>query len=238
MPEFDNVNADEINKFEKLASKWWDPTGAFKPLHDLNPLRLNYIDSQAMLSGKKVLDVGCGGGLLSESMALRGAQVTGIDLAKNSLQVAKLHSETTGISIDYQCISAESLSEEKPASFDIITCLEMLEHVPHPIKTIQACAKLVKPNGHLFFSTLNKTIKSWIFAIVGAEYILGLLPKGTHDWNQFIPPHQLVRYCEQYNLTLCDMTGMTYNPLTKQYRLNQTDLAVNYLIHTRRHIDS
>ncbi|MBE8214754.1 MAG: bifunctional 2-polyprenyl-6-hydroxyphenol methylase/3-demethylubiquinol 3-O-methyltransferase UbiG [Endozoicomonadaceae bacterium] len=234
MPEFDNVDPDEINKFDHLSSKWWDPHGAFKPLHDLNPIRLNYIDSQAILSHKTVLDVGCGGGILSEAMALRGAEVTGIDLAEKSLQVAREHSKKTGVSIEYQCLSAERLSEQESESFDIITCLEMLEHVPDPEKTIQACAKLVKPDGHLFFSTLNKTLKSWLFAIIGAEYILKLLPKGTHDWHQFIPPHQLVNYCEKQSLTLCDMTGITYNPFTKQYQLNQQDLSVNYLIHTKK----
>lgn len=229
-----NVDPEEIAKFEALANRWWDKHSEFKPLHDINPLRLNYIEEKAKLYGKTVLDVGCGGGILSESMAIRGANVTGIDMGETPLKVAKLHSIDSGVSVNYRQITAEALAEEQPKSFDVITCLEMLEHVPQPASIVEACARMIKPNGHVFFSTINKTAKSWLFAIVGAEYILKLLPKGTHEWKKFIAPHTLANSCQTNGLMVKHMTGMIYNPITKQYRLKKTDLGVNYLLHTMK----
>lgn len=226
-----NVDPEEIAKFEKLASRWWDPDSEFKPLHDINPLRLNFINERIDLAGKKVLDVGCGGGILSEAMALRGAIVTGIDMGKAPLAVARLHSMESGVEVNYRQIPVEELAEETPAEFDAVTCLEMLEHVPDPASIVNACSKLVKPGGDIFFSTLNRTAKSWLFAIVGAEYILNLLPKGTHQHSKFIKPHELSQWMRQNKLDLHEITGMTYNPLTKVYRLVKTDTSVNYLIH-------
>lgn len=226
-----NVEAAEVNKFADLAHQWWDLQGVFKPLHQLNPLRLHYIDQRASLPSKKVLDVGCGGGILSESMALRGAQVTGIDLAEKSLQVAQLHALETGANIDYQCIAVEALAAQHAGQFDVVTCMEMLEHVPDPSSVVRACAQLVKPGGHVFFSTLNRNPKAYLMAVVGAEYVLNLLPKGTHDYSKFIKPSELASWIRQNGLELQHQTGLTYHPLTKQYSLTP-DTSVNYMVHT------
>ncbi len=228
-----NADPIEIEKFSQLAHKWWDPNSEFKPLHDINPLRLNYIDRLAGLSGKTVLDVGCGGGILSESMAKTGAIVTGIDLSDKALQVAKLHLLESGIQVDYRKIAVEDMATECPASFDIVTCLEMLEHVPDPQSVIASCAKLVKPGGHVFFSTLSRNPKSYLFAIIGAEYILNMLPRGTHDYAKFIKPSELAQYCRNAGLNVTDLTGMSYNPLSKSYSLGK-DSSVNYLVACQR----
>lgn len=225
-----NVEAAEVNKFADLAHQWWDPQGVFKPLHQLNPLRLDYIDSRASLNGKKVLDVGCGGGILSESMARRGAKVSGIDMADKSLQVAQLHALEAGVTVDYRCIAVEALAEETPQSFDVVTCMEMLEHVPDPGSVVRACAALVKPGGHLFFSTLNRNAKAYLMAVIGAEYVLNLLPKGTHDYAKFIKPSELAAWLRQSGLELQHQTGVTYNPLNKHYSLT-ADTSVNYMLH-------
>ncbi|AKR43221.1 bifunctional 2-polyprenyl-6-hydroxyphenol methylase/3-demethylubiquinol 3-O-methyltransferase UbiG [Methylophilus sp. TWE2] len=225
-----NVEAAEVNKFAELAHQWWDTQGVFKPLHQLNPLRLNYIDRRAQLSGKQVLDVGCGGGILSESMAQCGAQVTGIDLAEKSLQVAQLHALEANVKLDYRCVTVEALAEEKPQTFDVVTCMEMLEHVPDPASVVRACAALVKPEGHVFFSTLNRNAKAYLMAVVGAEYVLNLLPRGTHDYSKFIKPSELAAWMRQSGLELQHQTGVTYNPLNKQYSLT-TDTSVNYMLH-------
>lgn len=225
-----NVEAAEVSKFAELAHQWWDTQGVFKPLHQLNPLRLNYIDSRAQLSGKQVLDVGCGGGILSESMAQRGAQVTGIDLAEKSLQVAQLHALEANVQLDYRCVAVEALAQEKPQTFDVVTCMEMLEHVPDPASVVRACAALVKPGGHVFFSTLNRNAKAYLMAVVGAEYVLNLLPRGTHDYSKFIKPSELAAWMRQAGLELQHQTGVTYNPLNKQYSLT-TDTSVNYMLH-------
>lgn len=228
-----NVDPRELDKFAVLAARWWDQDSEFKPLHDINPLRLKYIESRAQgLSGKKVLDVGCGGGILSESMARSGAKVTGIDMSSEPLNVAKLHLYESGLQVDYQQITAEALASSAPASFDIVTCMEMLEHVPNPASVIQACQRLVKPNGHVFFSTLNRNLKAYLLAVVGAEYVLQLLPKGTHDYAKFIRPSELAAWAEQSDLTVKNFTGMGYNPITKHYFLN-SDVSVNYLVHTQ-----
>jgi 2-polyprenyl-6-hydroxyphenyl methylase/3-demethylubiquinone-9 3-methyltransferase len=223
-----NVHPQEIAKFEALASRWWDPTSEFKPLHDINPLRLDYVDRIASLAGKKVLDVGCGGGILSESMAMRGAHVTGIDMGETPLKVARLHALESGATVDYQHISAEELAEQQPGQYDIVTCMEMLEHVPDPGSTIAACSTLLKPGGWAFFSTINRNPKAYLFAIIGAEYVLNLLPKGTHDYKNFIRPSELETWTRAANIKLNDLTGMSYNPLTQQYSLSK-DLSVNYL---------
>jgi 2-polyprenyl-6-hydroxyphenyl methylase/3-demethylubiquinone-9 3-methyltransferase len=233
MTQAANVDRDEIAKFEKLASRWWDPGSEFRPLHEINPLRLDWIDARAKLAGKKVLDVGCGGGILSESMAVRGAQVTGIDLGDAPLAVARLHLKESGQQVDYRKIAAEDLAREQPGNFDVVTCLEMLEHVPDPAATIMACAQLVKPGGHVFFSTINRNPKSWLFAIVGAEYVLKLLPRGTHDYMKFIRPSELERWCRQAQLHVREFTGMHYNPLTQRYSLGP-GVDVNYLLHAER----
>ena len=225
-----NVDHNEISKFEALASRWWDTESEFKPLHDINPLRTNYIDSQVHLAGKKVLDVGCGGGLLSEAMALRGADVTGIDLGEANLNTAKLHALETGVSVNYQCIAVEELAEQHPESFDVVTCLEMLEHVPDPESIIKACQKLLKPGGTAVFSTINRKPKSYLFAILGAEYILRMVPAGTHDYDKFIKPSELARWSRSAGLTMVDATGLVYNPITKDYALKDNDLDVNYLM--------
>ncbi|GAA5445135.1 ubiquinone biosynthesis O-methyltransferase [Microbulbifer sp. NBRC 101763] len=226
-----NVDPAEIAKFEQLASRWWDKEGEFKPLHEINPLRANYIDGLASVADKKLLDVGCGGGILTEAMAQRGADVTGIDMGEAPLNVAKLHALESGVNVNYRRVAVEDLAEEIPASFDVVTCLEMLEHVPDPSSVIRACAKLVKPGGHLFFSTINRTPKGWLFAVVGAEYILRLLPKGTHEYGKFIRPSEMGAWLRESDLELKDITGMTYNPVTRTYKLNSRDVDVNYLVH-------
>ena len=225
-----NVDPAELEKFSALAAKWWDPTSEFKPLHEINPLRLNWIDSIAPLAGKRVLDIGCGGGILAEAMAQKGAAVTGIDLAEKSLKVAELHRLESGVNVDYECISAEDLAARAPATFDVVTCMEMLEHVPDPASVVRACATLVKPGGHVFFSTINRNPKSYLFAVLGAEYILNLLPRGTHDYMKFIKPSELSRFCRAAGLEVRELTGMHYNPLTNRYWLER-DTGVNYLMH-------
>lgn len=224
-----NVDQAELNKFAELAHKWWDKTSEFKPLHEINPLRLKWMDDAVPLNGKRVLDVGCGGGILSEAMAQKGAQVTGIDLAEKSLNVAKLHSLESGVAVDYQLVAVEKLAETQPERFDVVTCLEMLEHVPDPASVVQACARLVKPGGHVFFSTINRNPKAYLLAVIGAEYVLNLLPKGTHDYEKFIKPSELASWARSAGLSLEAQTGMHYNPLTKQYSLGQ-GLDVNYLV--------
>ncbi|MES2637318.1 MAG: bifunctional 2-polyprenyl-6-hydroxyphenol methylase/3-demethylubiquinol 3-O-methyltransferase UbiG [Pseudomonadota bacterium] len=226
-----NYDAAELNKFSDLAHKWWDKTSEFKPLHDINPLRLNYINVATSLSGKTVLDVGCGGGILSESMAEKGAIVTGIDLGEKALKVAQLHSLEAGIEVDYRLIAVEQLAEEMPANFDVVTCLEMLEHVPNPASIIQACAKLAKPGGHVFFSTINRNPKAYLFAVIGAEYVLNMLPKGTHDYAKFIKPSELASWIRASDLSLQGQIGMSYNPITQSYWLDK-DVSVNYMMHT------
>lgn len=225
-----NVDSAEIAKFEALATRWWDEESEFKPLHEINPLRTNYIDGLVHLAGKKVLDVGCGGGILAEAMAQRGADVTGIDMGQANLNTAKLHALESGVNVDYQCIAVEELAEQQPDSFDVVTCLEMLEHVPDPLSIIQACSKLVKPGGQVVFSTINRNPKSYAFAIIGAEYLLRLVPTGTHDYHKFIKPSEMTRWCREAGLAVTDMTGMVYNPITKIYRLKDNDVDVNYLM--------
>jgi len=227
-----NVDHDEVNKFAVLAARWWDRNSEFKPLHDINPLRLNYIKEQCggSLEGKRILDIGCGGGILSESLALEGASVVGIDLAEAGLEVAKLHLLESGLDIDYQFISAEELAQSESGSFDVIACLEMLEHVPDPSLIIEACSKLIKPDCQLFFSTINRNPKSYFFAIVGAEYVLNLLPKGTHHYEKFIRPSEIDEWARAYDLSISSMIGMTYNPITKKYKLGD-DVSVNYIVH-------
>lgn len=228
-----NVDPDEIAKFEKLAARWWDPTSEFRPLHEINPLRLEWIDARAALRGRTVLDVGCGGGILAEAMAVRGARVTGIDLGEAPLAVARLHLKESRQQVEYRKIAAEDLAREQPGHYDIVTCLEMLEHVPNPASTVAACAQLVKPGGQVFFSTLNRNPKSWLFAIVGAEYVLKLLPRGTHDYMKFIKPSELERMSRHAGLTVREFTGMHYNPLTRRYSLG-AGVDVNYLLHAER----
>jgi len=227
-----NVDHTEIAKFEALASRWWDRNSEFKPLHDINPLRVNFIDLHSPVAEKNILDVGCGGGILSEALAHRGAIVTGIDMGEAPLSVAKLHQLESGVTVNYLQTTAEALADEQPAQYDIVTCLEMLEHVPDPSSVIRACAKLVKPGGHVYFSTINRNPKSYLFAVIGAEYILQLLPRGTHDYDKFIKPSELASSIRQAGLELENMTGMIYNPITKQYKLNKRDVSVNYLVHT------
>lgn len=236
-PLEESTNADpaEVRKFSDLAHRWWDPNSEFKPLHDINPLRLNWIDQAIGLRGKTVIDIGCGGGILSESMAGKGAHVTGIDLSDKALAVAKLHLLESGQTVGYRHIAAETMAAEYPAHFEAVTCLEMLEHVPDPAQTIAACAQLVKPGGDVFLSTLNRNPKAYLFAIIGAEYILNMLPKGTHDYAKFIKPAELVRMARHAGLELVSMTGMSYNPLTKVYSLG-ADTSVNYLVHLRRSV--
>lgn len=228
-----NADPVEIEKFSQLAHKWWDPQSEFKPLHEINPLRLNYIDRHASLADKTVLDVGCGGGILSESMAGKNASVTGIDLSDKALQVARLHLLESGRQVNYRKIAVEDMAVECPGSFDIVTCLEMLEHVPDPASVISSCAKLVKPGGWVFFSTLNRNPKSYLFAIIGAEYVLNMLPRGTHDYAKFLKPSELSQYCRNANLNVSDLTGMSYNPINKIYSLGH-DTSVNYMIACRR----
>lgn len=228
-----NQDPKELEKFSALASRWWDPTSEFKPLHQLNPLRLQWIDAHAGLTEKRVLDVGCGGGILAESMALKGADVLGIDLAEKSLQVARLHALETGASVRYQAIAVETLAAEQAGLFDVVTCMEMLEHVPDPASIIQACAQLVKPGGWVFFSTINRNPKAYLFAILGAEYILRLLPRGTHDFKKFIRPSELLAVTRQAQLTTQELVGMHYHPLTDSFSLNH-DSSVNYLVACQR----
>jgi len=225
-----NVDPAEIEKFQAIASRWWDPNSEFKPLHDINPLRLDYIEQQAGgLQGRKVVDIGCGGGLLSEGMAARGAEVTGIDLAEQSLDVARLHLHESGLEVDYRHISAEDFAAQNPAAFDVVTCLEMLEHVPDPKSIVQAAATLLKPGGTLVLSTLNRHPKAFALAIVGAEYLLGMLPRGTHEYARFIKPSELAQAARNAGLRIIDISGMSYNPLTRRYRLDR-DVDVNYLM--------
>lgn len=229
-----NVSQAEIDKFSALASKWWDPESEFKPLHAINPLRLSWIQQTCgTLAGKRVVDVGCGGGILAESMAIAGAQVTGIDLADKSLTVARLHSLESGVKVDYQSISAEAFAEQNAGQFDVVTCMEMLEHVPDPAAIVQACSHMVKPGGWVFFSTLNRNPKSFLFAIVGAEYILRILPKGTHSYEKFIKPSELSKAVRQSGLTVMEMSGLGYNPITDIYALSK-DTSVNYLMATQK----
>lgn len=230
-----NVNADpqELAKFGDLAHRWWDPNSEFKPLHDINPLRLGWIDRHSPLRDKIVVDVGCGGGLLSEGMATLGARVTGIDLSEKALGVARLHLLESGQQVDYQRISAEDMAAAQPSAFDAVTCLEMLEHVPDPASIVRACAQLVKPGGQVFFSTINRSPKAYLFAVLGAEYLLKLLPKGTHDYARFLRPAELARHCREAGLAVAEIVGMSYNPLTRTYSLGR-DTSVNYLIRTRR----
>jgi 2-polyprenyl-6-hydroxyphenyl methylase / 3-demethylubiquinone-9 3-methyltransferase len=229
-----NVDAAEVAKFEALAGRWWDAEGEFKPLHDINPLRLDFIDARAGLTGKKVLDVGCGGGILSESMAHRGAKVTGIDLGEAPLAVARLHALESGLSIDYQHISVEAMAAQHPGSYDVVTCMEMLEHVPDPASVIHACSQLVRPGGYVFFSTLNRTAKSYAFAILGAEYVLKLLPRGTHSYAKFIRPSEMAAWSRHNGLEVREQTGLTYNPITRHYRLVPNDVSVNYMMYCRK----
>lgn len=229
-----NVDAAEISKFEALASRWWDPHSEFKPLHEINPLRLGYIDEFAHIQGKRVLDVGCGGGILSESMAAKGAEVTGIDMGEAPLEVARLHLLESGEAVEYRQIPVEELAARQPGEFDVVTCMEMLEHVPDPASVVNACTQLVKPGGYVFFSTLNRNPKSYLFAIVAAEYLLRMLPKGTHDYAKFIRPSELNQWIREAGLTTLDISGMTYNPLTGAYKLHPRDVDVNYLVATQK----
>ena len=233
-PSSPNFDPAELAKFSALAHRWWDPTSEFRPLHEINPLRLEHIARLAGgLEGKRVVDVGCGGGILAEAMAAKGASVTGIDLADKPLKVATLHALEVGSSVDYRLVSAEDLAAQSPGAFDVVTCMEMLEHVPDPASTVRACAAMAKPGGMVFFSTINRNPKSFLFAIVGAEYVLKLLPKGTHEYARFIRPSELAGWCRAAGLEVEDLTGMTYNPLTKVYSLGR-DVDVNYLVGTRK----
>ncbi|TCJ13920.1 bifunctional 2-polyprenyl-6-hydroxyphenol methylase/3-demethylubiquinol 3-O-methyltransferase UbiG [Parasulfuritortus cantonensis] len=228
-----NADQAELDKFSALAHRWWDPQSEFRPLHEINPLRLEWIDGLADIAGKKVVDVGCGGGILAEAMSEKGAQVTGIDLADKALKVAKLHLLESGKAVEYLAIAAEQLAEQRPAAYDVVTCMEMLEHVPNPASTIAACAHLCKPGGWLFFSTINRNPKSYLFAVIGAEYVLKLLPRGTHEWARFLKPAELTRFTRQAGLDMVEITGMSYNPFSKVYSLGR-DTDVNYLIACRK----
>jgi 2-polyprenyl-6-hydroxyphenyl methylase / 3-demethylubiquinone-9 3-methyltransferase len=229
-----NVDSQELAKFSAMAHRWWDPNSEFRPLHEINPLRLGWIESMSAVKGRRIVDIGCGGGILAESMARKGAFVTGIDLATKPLGVARLHALEAGVpDLDYREISAEDLAAEQPAGFDIVTCMEMLEHVPDPASTVRACAALSKPGGWVFFSTLNRNLKSFAMAIIGAEYVLNLLPRGTHEYARFIRPSELARHCRQAGLDTVSSRGMGYNPLTRRYRL-QADVDVNYLMACRK----
>ena len=228
-----NVDAAELAKFGALAARWWDPNSEFKPLHDINPLRLNWIDKRVGLADKRVIDIGCGGGILAESMATLGADVTGIDLSEKPLHVAKLHLLESGRQVDYQLVAAEEIAKQQPESFDCVTCMEVLEHVPDPLSTVRAAAALAKPGGWVFFSTLNRNPKSFLLAIIGAEYVLNLLPKGTHEYRRFITPAELAAMARGAGLTVSEFIGMTYNPFSKVYALNN-DVSVNYIVACRK----
>ena len=231
--ETNNLDPLEVAKFGELAHRWWDPQSEFRPLHEINPLRLDWIREKVNISGKVVVDIGCGGGILSEAMARAGANVKGIDLADKALRVAKLHSLESGVKVDYEKIAAEDLAARSPATFDVVTCMEMLEHVPDPQSSVLACAKLAKPGAHVFFSTINRNAKAYLLAVIGAEYVLRMLPKGTHDYSRFIKPSELDRWCRNAGLEIRQIIGMTYKPVTKAYRLGH-DTNVNYLVHTVR----
>lgn len=228
-----NVDPQEIAKFTSLAAHWWDPQGELKTLHQINPLRLRYIEEKVSLSSQRVIDIGCGGGILSESMADQGAEVTGVDLSKQVIEVAKLHQLETNNTVEYLCTSAEAIAAERPAQYDVVTCLEMLEHVPDPAAIVHACARLAKPGGHVFFSTLNRNPTSYLFAILGAEYLLKILPKNTHDYAKFIRPSELSAWARQSELTPKEMMGIAYQPFSRQFSLTD-DISVNYLFYARR----
>lgn len=232
-PVHDNVDAAEVAKFNALAARWWDPEGDFRPLHQINPLRLDWIRQATQLAGRRVVDVGCGGGILTEAMAESGATVTGIDMADGPLTVARLHQAESGVAVDYLQTTAEQLAEQRPGEFDVVTCLEMLEHVPQPFEVIRSCEALVKPGGDVFFSTINRNPKSFVFAIVGAEYVLKLLPAGTHEYRKFIRPSELDAWAREAGLELVSSIGLHYNPFTREYSLGD-NLDVNYLMHFRR----
>jgi|SRR5690554_2922950 len=225
-----NIDAAEIAKFEALANRWWDPHGSFRPLHDMNPLRANYIDQGSPVADRQLLDVGCGGGILAEAMAQRGAQITGIDMAEGPLTAARLHALESKVTVDYRQSTAEQLAQQQPSSFDIVTCLEMLEHVPDPASVVQACSDLVRPGGKIYFSTINRHPKAWALAVVGAEYILRLLPRGTHEYSKFIKPSELAQFARQAGLEVEHITGIVYNPLTRQFKLSERDVDVNYIM--------
>lgn len=227
-----NVDAEELAKFATLAAHWWDTNGELRTLHQINPLRLGYIESKIDLAGKHVIDIGCGGGILAESMALKGANVTGIDMNKSLTDVAKLHLHESKATVEYLCTPAETIAEQRPQSYDVVTCLEMLEHVPDPAAIVQACARLLKPGGHVFFSTLNRNPKSYLFAILGAEYLLKMLPKNTHDYAKFIKPSELSKWIREAGMTPMGTKGIAYHPLTKQFSLTD-DITVNYLLHAK-----
>jgi 2-polyprenyl-6-hydroxyphenyl methylase/3-demethylubiquinone-9 3-methyltransferase len=231
-----NVDPGEIAKFDEIAHRWWDPEGEFRALHDLNPVRLAFVDERAALFGKRVVDVGCGGGILSEAMAQRGARVLGIDLAEGPLEAARLHALESGVGVDYRLSSAEALAETDASGFDVVTCMEMLEHVPDPRATLAACAQLVRPGGHVFLSTLNRNPRAYLLAVLGAEYVLGLLPRGTHDYARFIRPSELTRWLRSVGLEPLALSGLRYNPFSHQASLS-SDLGVNYLAHARRPAD-
>jgi 2-polyprenyl-6-hydroxyphenyl methylase/3-demethylubiquinone-9 3-methyltransferase len=224
-----NADPQELAKFSALAHRWWDPAGEFRPLHEINPLRLDWIDATARLAGKTVLDVGCGGGILAEAMARRGARVKGIDLSDKALKVAQLHLLESRQAVDYEAVSAEELAAREPGRYDVVTCMELLEHVPDPGSMVRACAALAKPGAHLFFSTINRNPKAYLFAVIGAEYVLRLLPRGTHEYEKFIKPSELAQHCRASGLDIREVRGMTYNPLTQIYSLGR-DTGVNYLV--------
>ena len=228
-----NVDPAEIEKFSQLAHRWWDATSEFKPLHDINPLRLDYIDHAATLSGKSVLDVGCGGGILAESMAARGARVMGIDAGESPLKVAQLHLLESGLDVEYRLVAAEDLARDMPGAFDVVTCMETLEHVPDPASTVAACSQLLTPGGHAFFATISRNLKSYLFAVIGAEYVLRLLPRGTHEYARFLRPSELAAMCRTAGLAVSRLTGMTYNPFTRVYALGP-DVDVNYILHATK----
>jgi len=233
MSERLNADPQELEKFSQLAHRWWDPESEFRPLHEINPLRLGWIDGHCALAGKRVLDVGCGGGILSESMAARGAEVTGIDLSDKALKVARLHLLESAQHVAYRKIAVEELAREQPRHYDVVTCMEVLEHVPDPASQVRACSELLKPGGQAFFATINRNAKAFLFAIVGAEYVLGLLPRGTHEYEKLIKPSELARFCRDAGLDIRDMVGMTYSPLTRVYALGR-DTDVNYILHAAK----